>query len=304
MVVGMAAIDVIGKSKMKLMMEVSNIGKIAIHPGGVGRNVAECLARLDASNPPYFLSIIGSDHFGHLLQSHLQELGMDSSTLIVHPTHSTAVFQCLLDSNGEMHAAINDMDIIDSLEPLKLRELVVPLLSKLKLIVFDANIPVPCMVELCKIAGDHGIDTFFLPTSVAKCTKILEGGLLSSVKYLSLNRLEAMALLQAINPDTPQRTIEECAQEVLQKGVSHVIITQGPNPLLYRSKELTQYYEPKPTKIVNTTGAGDSLSAGVIYGIVSGWPMEKSIDLGLAAAACSIQSQLTISPQLSLIINK
>ena len=42
----MAAVDVISKSNGPILMEDSNIGRIYSSFGGVGRNTAECLARL------------------------------------------------------------------------------------------------------------------------------------------------------------------------------------------------------------------------------------------------------------------
>ncbi|MFO7569973.1 MAG: PfkB family carbohydrate kinase [Smithellaceae bacterium] len=43
--------------------------------------------------------------------------------------------------------------------------------------------------------------------------------------------------------------------------------------------------EAYPAKVVDTTGCGDVFHAGVTYGIVRGWPAEKSLDCGAWAAS-------------------
>ena len=37
--------------------------------------------------------------------------------------------------------------------------------------------------------------------------------------------------------------------------------------------------------VVDTTGAGDTFHAGFIYGLLQGWPLERRLDFGCAAAA-------------------
>ena len=43
--------------------------------------------------------------------------------------------------------------------------------------------------------------------------------------------------------------------------------------------------------IQGTVGAGDAFCAGVLYGAEKEWPLEKAIDLGIAAAAASLSAQ-------------
>jgi sugar/nucleoside kinase (ribokinase family) len=42
--------------------------------------------------------------------------------------------------------------------------------------------------------------------------------------------------------------------------------------------------------IVDTTGAGDSLKAGVAYGLVRGWPLEKAVRFGVVVSSFIIQA--------------
>ena len=44
----------------------------------------------------------------------------------------------------------------------------------------------------------------------------------------------------------------------------------------------------EPGQIANTVGAGDALAAGVLHGIHEGWPMARSMELGVCVAAASL----------------
>jgi sugar/nucleoside kinase (ribokinase family) len=62
-----------------------------------------------------------------------------------------------------------------------------------------------------------------------------------------------------------------------------------------------------PVTVVDTVGAGDTFDAGFIYGFLAGWPLEKSLRLGIACGSLSTQKpgglegQPTLSEALGAI---
>ncbi len=64
-----------------LQREGTNPGSLLQTYGGVGRNIAECISRLDS--PPFFISSLGKDANGQTLANHLTQLGIVSSLHIV-----------------------------------------------------------------------------------------------------------------------------------------------------------------------------------------------------------------------------
>ncbi|POM59066.1 Indigoidine synthase A family protein [Phytophthora palmivora] len=80
---------------------------------GVGRNIAECLHRLRLD--PLFVSSVGNDASGTILLENLKKVGMDTSGINISDNLSTAVYSALLDSTGDMDAAIADMSAFDSI---------------------------------------------------------------------------------------------------------------------------------------------------------------------------------------------
>ncbi|HEX3046093.1 MAG TPA: PfkB family carbohydrate kinase, partial [Bacillota bacterium] len=70
-----------------------------------------------------------------------------------------------------------------------------------------------------------------------------------------------------------------------------IIFTSGSEWLLYgRGDQETQRFKPYNITPVDTAGGGDSFRSGIIYGMLQGWPEEKTIDFACALAACVCMS--------------
>ncbi len=66
-----------------------------------------------------------------------------------------------------------------------------------------------------------------------------------------------------------------------------VIFTFGSDELWYgRRGGARRSREPFRIEPIDTTGAGDSFRAGIAYGILQGWPDERTVEFASAVAAC------------------
>jgi sugar/nucleoside kinase (ribokinase family) len=79
-------------------------------------------------------------------------------------------------------------------------------------------------------------------------------------------------------------------QEVLasytERSEGLVIATRGSEPLLYGRRDgQPREYPPFPVDVRDTTGAGDSFRAGIIYGMLNGYNDEELVRTGAAVAA-------------------
>jgi len=78
-----------------------------------------------------------------------------------------------------------------------------------------------------------------------------------------------------------------------------VITTDGPHAVHVIDSDGEEFWVHPPViegkLVVDTTGAGDSLKAGVTYGLVQGWPLEKAVSYGVAASGLIIQDVGAIS---------
>ncbi len=51
---------------------------------------------------------------------------------------------------------------------------------------------------------------------------------------------------------------------------------------------------------MDLTGAGDALTAAVVFGLLNDFPVDEAVRLGASAAALTLQSRETVCPDLSL----
>lgn len=143
LVVGGLVLDIISSSAFPIIRATSNIGAIHQSSGGarllflcyallflvcylitagnsvvgvstgVGRNIAECLLRLDLD--PLLISSVGNDTSGSILLENLKKLGMDASGIQVSDEIATAVYSAVLCSAGDLDVAIADMRALDAI---------------------------------------------------------------------------------------------------------------------------------------------------------------------------------------------
>ncbi|MDP2775936.1 MAG: PfkB family carbohydrate kinase, partial [Nocardioides sp.] len=74
-VVGGANVDLKARTTAAVVAGTSNPGTVATSPGGVGRNIAENLARLGTST--VLVAAVGSDQFGDGLLDVTADAGVD-----------------------------------------------------------------------------------------------------------------------------------------------------------------------------------------------------------------------------------
>ena len=120
MVVGGSNFDVICQVNEALERNASTVNaKVRTCFGGVGRNLADALARLDCN--PIFISAVGDDHLGQCILA--QNSKLDKSRVLIRNDSSTATYCLTLDSQGDLKYGIGDMDIHQTVTPQDFHEL-------------------------------------------------------------------------------------------------------------------------------------------------------------------------------------
>ena len=89
----------------------------------------------------------------------------------------------------------------------------------------------------------------------------------------------------------PHYSISEVTQEYKANSGGTLIFTFGNKEIIYGSRnEEWQRFTPYRIIPVDTTGAGDSFRAGIIWGLLQQWSIAKSIEFASALAALVCQS--------------
>ena len=110
--IGGSNIDIIGQPYEKLLFKNSNKSKINLSSGGVIRNIAENLSKLNSRC--HLITVFGNDDFGSFLKNNLKHSLVKVNHSLTIKSAKTSTYMSVNDSNGEMIVALNDTNIIDN----------------------------------------------------------------------------------------------------------------------------------------------------------------------------------------------
>ena len=245
-------------------------------PGGTGGNVAEGIARL--GYPVRFLGVVGNDDNGKLLLQSFKNAGVQTDFIMVDQKGLTASCFIAVNSHGErMIFSLGGSAIYvnpDDLHPSALE-----------------NVDVLYIADALPDVALNAIKNLKPETKVVYCP----GGLmlkLGEEYYLPIlkaadvgifNQVEAAAI-------TGKQEPEEATKVLVKMGIPVPVITLGEKGALFVADKVSTLVPAQPVRqVVDTTGAGDAFSVGLIAGILEGFSWQKAIQLGCQVAAYKIQ---------------
>ncbi len=289
-VIGGANVDIKGRAKSLVLPGTSNLGQVTISPGGVGRNVAENLARLDVDVA--LVSMVGDDANGQLVRAATAKCGVDVS-MIGTGSAPTGTYLAVLDGSGEMVTAVNDMRVIDDLSPGFLAQYEGKLAAA-DLLVADCNLPVSSLAWLASLSARAGRRLLIDPISIPKSRKLLALRLEAPLFALMANRLQIESL-------TGQSELEAAAKQLHRMGFENVVIHLGREGVMLSEGSGPPAKLPTlPVEgIADVTGAGDAAVAGLALGLLMGLTLLDAARLGQAAAALNLQSLSSVAEDVS-----
>jgi pseudouridine kinase len=278
-VIGGSNIDIYAYSYHTLKLQDSNPGYIKRSYGGVGRNIAENLARLNQH--PTFLTVLGQDEMGRAMLQDGQKCGIQFKVVYCE---QTPTYLAVMDEIKEMAVAIVAMDEIKLLD-IPFFESNKKVLEEADYIVLDTNIETNVMDYLFA----HYRKPFFVDAISTKKAEKLRNHL-SNIYALKVNLLEAMVLSQL--PGASDEDIEAIGAFFLQQGVKEIFITLGSKGAYHKDSKGSKFKKAAKIIVKNATGAGDAFFAGVIYATM------KSLDplsMGMAASIITLMDDCAVS---------
>ena len=100
---------------------------------------------------------------------------------------------------------------------------------------------------------------------------------------------------------TDEKDVYSSADKFLQHGAFCVVIKRGKEGCLIKTTdeeiEIPAYLD---TKVIDTTGAGDSFVAGFLYGLKNKWELKECARFGCAVASCIVEQMGANAENLSL----
>jgi pseudouridine kinase len=295
LVIGAAGIDLVGRLKGELRMGTSTPSQIRSSFGGVARNVAENLARLE--QPVTLLTAVGADLAGEQLTQQLAAAGVDVSAIQRIPDRPTSTYLAVVNNKGELQFALDDMRTSAAITPDYLTQQA-SLFKRAALLFMDANLPAETIRKAVSLARQAHIPIFVDPTSAILAERFRP--YLSRLFMITPNNAEAGVLCDRTVEASKRRQAMEAARCLVGNGVKIAIITLAEFGVCYATSETAGYIPAIRTEIVDPTGAGDALTAAVIFGLLNEIPLDEALRLGISAAALTLQHPGAVLPDLSL----
>jgi len=310
-VVGGANLDIKGYSP-NYIKGSSSPGWIEESSGGVGRNIAEDLALL--GQEVVLLTTISSDHFGQKLKEETKDVGVDISHFKITSAqeYKTGVYLAHLDQNGDLIGAVNDMRILKEIDCNYLQEKR-KIIETSAMLIFDTNLEQSTINFLVELCSEKKMTKIADAVSVEKALKLK--GKLESLDYLrgNLDEIEVAVDIIKIEETEKAQKLEivdriDRIKNYYEKNqyLPELVISAGKDGAYYISRQdgkvkLKHFnaVEINSEEIVETTGAGDALTAGLAAGIMNKYSVAEAIELGIKASALTVKSELTCNPDLA-----
>ena len=120
----------------------------------------------------------------------------------------------------------------------------------------------------------------------------LKEGLLASPYLIKPNVDELNFLFN--NEIKTKAQIKQAAKKLLTNKGKNVVVSLGENGVLWLDENGWLKADGIKTKVISTVGAGDTLVAGICFGILNNWSKEKTLSFAAALATIAV-SQVDVA---------
>ncbi len=289
-IIGAANIDLFGYPKEKLIYKDSNTGTLEIIFGGVGRNIAENLSRLGFKVE--FLSVFGQDDFAKRITQSCRALDISIEHCKIIKNQTTSVFMAIMDDRNDLAIGLDAMSIYDQVPDSFILDNL-DVINQNDFCILETNMP-KRILELVTNKLPH---IHFALDAVSGKKALKAKSILNKLSILKCNLLEA-ELLSDIKVNG-EKDYKDIVLYFIDLGVSKVFITLGKNGIVYGDSKGFYKMEINYLNPINTTGAGDSFMAGLLYGEIQKFDIHKMVKFANACAQMTVQHKKTVHPDIN-----
>lgn len=295
LVIGAANLDVKGRPEHELIRSSSAPGIIRSSLGGVARNIAENLARLDVET--VLLTAVGDDPTGERLLGQAAGCGIDITEAYIAEGRRSGAYLALLSPDGILDVALDDMGVMQEITPEYLEQRR-DLFRDACLVVIDANLQPEAIGKVVELCDLYDVALAADPTSTTLAARLRP--YLPDLYMTSPDVQEAKALCDVEFAPNDRDAAMEAASRLVALGVEVAVITMGEFGAVYANGDTMGHVPAIKTEIVDPTGAGDAITAAIIFGLLEDIPLDECVRLGVTAASLTLRTRSTVRSDLSI----
>jgi ribokinase len=246
-------------------------------PGGKGSNAAVAAARQGARVA--LIARVGADDFGRRGYELWHAEDVDTAHVEIAAGETTGVAQILVYDDGDNSIAV----YAGASGGLGARhaQAAHAMLVGCRVVMAPCEVPLAATLEAFRIARAAGATTVLNPAPAQP----LPDALFAITDVLTPNETE-VRVLAGVAVDAP---VETAARKLLERGARAVLVTMGADGcLLYRAGSPPQHQAGLRMTVVDTIGAGDTLTGALAAALARGESLPDAMRCANAAAALSV----------------
>lgn len=300
-VFGTILLDCKGFAHTEYRPASKNVGTIEFVHGGVGRNVAETLARLTV--PTAFITGTDTTAHGKEVIEHLEQAGV----IIPYQTPSEArvmgMWMAILNEKGDLVASLSQMPDLSQMKQ-KVLEHGQEILEKSDHIVLVLDINEEITKQVLRLCEQHKKPVYGLPANmqiVSQHPEVLRG---LACFVCNNKEMDVLTKSDFTNASLSEQ-LEQLQSFVHSAGIKSMIVTCGEHGSIYYDLKTGKLgHQPVlPVEVVDSSGAGDSFFSGAIAALVHGAAIDQACLCGSKVAGWTLTSKESICPDLTEKMN-
>jgi sugar/nucleoside kinase (ribokinase family) len=256
------------------------VESVSLHGGGCALNTGSVLARLGFATG--VAGKVGGDALGSFVLDLLAARGVDRGGVIVDDRAPTSASVVLVDSEGErtfLHLpGANDLLRAEELDPeYVFSGRALHLAGALVMEALDGEPAAGVLAEARSRGLVTSLDTAW--DASGRWERVLP--LLPHTDLFSPSLAEGRAISGEEEPAAVAAWLRD-------RGVGAVVLKNGEAGCFVAGNGFEGPLEAPAVHAVDGTGAGDAFSAGLLYGRLAGWPLERSARFANAVGALAV----------------
>ncbi|MDR3349302.1 MAG: carbohydrate kinase family protein [Acidaminococcales bacterium] len=284
-VIGTIFVDYKGFARAGYQPNGRNLGRVAVTPGGVARNVAVNMRCLGMDT--WLVSTLNQDGECLLLKNRLSGYGIRLDCLATVASGGIGAWLAIIGQGGDLLGSVSHMPDVSVMEAA-----IIPALPavfpKVEGVALEVDLSEKIARAVFAEAAAKNVKIYALPGNLSIIGK--NYGFFRNMECFICNEVEAGALMRK-DIGEPEKMLPEAIAFAREQKLKNFVVTLGEKGAVYiDSQGRSGFQGIYPAAAVDSTGAGDAFFSAAVAALLRGETLAGAVDCGARVASLVIGS--------------